>query len=194
VKTLLFLLLTAQLGVPAWKRKSPTPYRSVTAGPTRTATVPCTATGTKTPTPALSRTKISPSVVSQTPIPATRTASATPIPPVAVTPSPNPGAPRAPGATHVVENEDGSTSIYWSDNSANEDGFKIERQLPDGTWEEIGRAPANFQSFQVPPPAGSPAALRGMKARPTRDGVPPVGWIALGLLTAFGIWGMWRGR
>lgn len=54
-------------------------------------------------------------------------------------------APSNPTAT-VLSNT--SVKIDWTDNSANEDGFRIERKLTsEGTWAEVGTVGANVTTF-----------------------------------------------
>jgi hypothetical protein len=62
----------------------------------------------------------------------------------------DPPAPVAPSNVAALRNEDGTTTVTWQDNSDNEDGFIIERQKPDGSWEEIGWVDPNVISFDVP--------------------------------------------
>lgn len=41
-----------------------------------------------------------------------------------------------------------SYSLTWTDNSSNEEGFKVERRLGDtGAWAEVGQVPANATTF-----------------------------------------------
>jgi probable HAF family extracellular repeat protein len=62
----------------------------------------------------------------------------------------DPPAPVAPSHVAALRNDDGTTTVTWQDNSDNEDGFIIERQRADGTWEEIGWVDPNMTSFEVP--------------------------------------------
>lgn len=49
-------------------------------------------------------------------------------------------------------NPDGSTDLNWQDNSNNETEFIIQRQRPDGTWENIGTVTPNTTTFHIPAP------------------------------------------
>jgi len=48
--------------------------------------------------------------------------------------------PPAPSPASVFPSSSGSVNIYWSDNSANETGFRVER-LSDGGWTLVGGGP-----------------------------------------------------
>ena len=58
-------------------------------------------------------------------------------------------APSAPSATNAVPRTSSSIDVAWADNSANEDGFRVERS-PDGvaTWSTVATTAANVTSLQ----------------------------------------------
>ncbi|MFA7345880.1 MAG: hypothetical protein WC003_16390, partial [Terrimicrobiaceae bacterium] len=60
--------------------------------------------------------------------------------------------PVAPANLLATINSDGSTTLTWEDTSNNEEDFVIKRRREDGTWEDIGVAPANSTSSTIPPP------------------------------------------
>jgi hypothetical protein len=63
--------------------------------------------------------------------------------------STNPPPAVVPSDVVAIKNADGSTNITWTDNSDDEDGFVIERQRPDGTWEQIGFVGPNTTTFHA---------------------------------------------
>lgn len=60
-----------------------------------------------------------------------------------------PPAPDAPSATNAMPRSSSSIDVAWADNSANEDGFRVERS-PDGVanWSAVGTTAANVTSLQ----------------------------------------------
>lgn len=59
---------------------------------------------------------------------------------------------QAPSDLVETVNADGSSDLKWNDNSDNEKTFIIQRQLPDGTWEDIATVAPNTTTFHIPPP------------------------------------------
>lgn len=60
----------------------------------------------------------------------------------------DPGLLNPPSLLAATVLSDTDIKIDWTDNSANEDGFRIERKLSElGTWSEVGTVAANVTSF-----------------------------------------------
>lgn len=64
--------------------------------------------------------------------------------------TPAPGAPYAPVNLSAQWSLGRRINLTWTDNSANEDGFKIERSIGSTSFTQIGTAPANATTFQDP--------------------------------------------
>ena len=58
--------------------------------------------------------------------------------------------PIPPSEVTAVRNPDGTTTITWTDNSENEDDFVLQRQNPDGTWEDVEYLDPNTTSITLP--------------------------------------------
>ncbi len=56
--------------------------------------------------------------------------------------------PDAPSALTVTTTSETSISLSWSDNSDNEDGFKIERSPDGSTWTQIGTVGENVTTYE----------------------------------------------
>jgi len=64
-------------------------------------------------------------------------------------PPPPPPPPAAPWGTRTVPNNSSTVTITWTDNSANEGGFRIERTLDGGaSWATVSTTAANVTSSQ----------------------------------------------
>jgi predicted outer membrane repeat protein len=64
-------------------------------------------------------------------------------------------------------------SLSWADNSADEQGFKIERQLDTGAWAELVRLPAGTTIYiDIPLPCGTAYAYRVRAYNPGGDSAP----------------------
>ncbi|MEP7189877.1 MAG: fibronectin type III domain-containing protein, partial [Roseiflexaceae bacterium] len=64
-------------------------------------------------------------------------------------------------------------SLSWADNSADEQGFKIERQLGGGAWAELVRLPAGTTAYiDSPLPCGTDYAYRVRAYNPGGDSSP----------------------
>lgn len=85
-------------------------------------------------------------------------------------------APAPPSDLAVVANEDGTTTISWRDNSANESGFIVEAQNADGLWVASAWTGANQSSATI---QGGIQNLRiradryGSSSAPTAESNPP---------------------
>ncbi|HWC74310.1 MAG TPA: fibronectin type III domain-containing protein, partial [Gemmatimonadales bacterium] len=56
--------------------------------------------------------------------------------------------PLAPSSVQVIPSSSSSVTLYWSDNSTNEAGFRIERSSDGGaSWVAAGNADMNYPSF-----------------------------------------------
>jgi predicted phage tail protein len=55
--------------------------------------------------------------------------------------------PAAPSGLTAVAVSNSQINLAWTDNSANEDGFKIERSLNGSAWTEIGTVTRNVTSY-----------------------------------------------
>jgi hypothetical protein len=63
-------------------------------------------------------------------------------------PPPPPPPPALPSATWTVPSNSSTVTITWSDNSSNEDGFRVERTLDGGTsWTTVSTTAANVRSL-----------------------------------------------
>jgi len=63
--------------------------------------------------------------------------------------TPAPPTPNAPSATDAVPWSSSTIEVTWTDNSAIEDGFRVERSLDGGTsWATVSTTAANVTSFQ----------------------------------------------
>jgi hypothetical protein len=56
-------------------------------------------------------------------------------------------APKAPGGLSATVTNNGSVTLVWTDNSDNEDGFKIERKKEGGMFVEIAKIPSNRTTY-----------------------------------------------
>ena len=66
----------------------------------------------------------------------------------ATTPGP-PSPPNAPSATNAVPINSSTADLTWADNSANEDGFRVERSLDGGSsWATVSTTVANVTSLR----------------------------------------------
>jgi len=62
--------------------------------------------------------------------------------------TPAPPAPNAPSATNAVPSNSNTVVVTWTDNSANEDGFRVERSPDGGTsWAPVSTTSANVTSL-----------------------------------------------
>lgn len=92
------------------------------------------------------------------------------------------GVPAAP-SNLIATGEVFALSLTWNDNSMNEGGFRLERQIGGGAWTQIAELPANTRAYTDSPlspnnvytyrvrafnPAGNSAFSNLASARPTR--------------------------
>jgi hypothetical protein len=60
-----------------------------------------------------------------------------------------PPQPNAPSATNAVPSNSSAIDVTWADNSANEDGFRVERSLDGGaSWATVSTTAANVTAVQ----------------------------------------------
>lgn len=94
------------------------------------------------------------------------------------------GLPVAPAFLAAAAVSGPHVALGWSDSSADESGFEIERRLePAGPWTPIGTSPANVAAFHDTSPA-VPATL-GYRVRAI-NGVGPSGWSNTAVVSTLG--------
>ena len=63
--------------------------------------------------------------------------------------TPTPPVPTAPSGTNAVPSNSSTVDVTWTDNSANEDGFRVERSLDGGSsWATVSTTVANVTSLR----------------------------------------------
>lgn len=127
-------LATSNLSRYVVSGETPTPTPTPSPGPTPTPTPEPTTTPTPSPTP--------------TPQPtATPTPSPTPTPNPTPTPRPTPQQPNPPSDLTATAISTSQIDLAWSDNSANESGFKIERAKRNASFVQIAQTGPATTSF-----------------------------------------------
>lgn len=72
-----------------------------------------------------------------------------------------PTGPAAPTGLSATLRPDGGVDLSWTDASADEDGFAVERQIDVGVWSELATLPAGTEAWtDTSPPAGSTISYR----------------------------------